>query len=143
MVHVDVGVTHALSPRHPTKKRVRSKLAFPGTKALKQNPEALQIGCKLRRWRATLVLVHFRRRLETMRPRERYPKSHPLKKRAGQDSAGWTYILFAQRTTKGIAQMTNHLMSGHGSPTGLTVWTHLGDSVKHFFLVAKTEESLH
>jgi hypothetical protein len=44
MVHVEVGVTHALGPRHSTKKRVRSRLDFPGTKALKQNPELLQIG---------------------------------------------------------------------------------------------------
>ena len=39
--------------------------------------------------------------------------------------------------------MTNHLMRGHSSPTWLTVWTHLGESVEHLVPVARTQESLH
>lgn len=36
MVHVEVGVTHALCPRHLTKHRVRSELATRSTEALKK-----------------------------------------------------------------------------------------------------------
>ena len=39
--------------------------------------------------------------------------------------------------------MTNHLMRGHSSPTGLTVWMHLGESSEYFVPIAGTQESFH
>ena len=73
MIHVEVGVAHALGPRHLTKHRVRRELALRCTEALRKNAELLQIGCKLRWQRTTLLLVHFRPCLDAMWPRERDP----------------------------------------------------------------------
>jgi hypothetical protein len=39
--------------------------------------------------------------------------------------------------------MTNHLMSGHASPTALTLGTHPGQSVEHFVAVSYFAESFH
>jgi hypothetical protein len=39
--------------------------------------------------------------------------------------------------------MTNHLMSGHASPTVLTLGTHPGQSVEHFVAVLYFAESFH
>ncbi len=39
--------------------------------------------------------------------------------------------------------MTNHLMRGHSSPTGPTVWMYLGESIEYFVPVARTQESFH
>jgi hypothetical protein len=39
--------------------------------------------------------------------------------------------------------MTNHLMSGHASPTALTLGTHPGQSVEHFVAVLYFAESFH
>ncbi len=41
MVHVKVGVAHALGPRHLTERCVRSKLALRITEAVKKNAELL------------------------------------------------------------------------------------------------------
>ena len=73
MVHVEVGVTHALCPRHLAEHRVRRELALRSTETLKKNAERLQIGCKLRGYRTTLLLIHFRPRLDAARPLERDP----------------------------------------------------------------------
>ncbi|MGC2283196.1 MAG: hypothetical protein WA603_24505 [Candidatus Acidiferrales bacterium] len=39
--------------------------------------------------------------------------------------------------------MTNHLMSGHASPTALTPGTHPGQSVEYFVAVLYFAESFH
>jgi hypothetical protein len=39
--------------------------------------------------------------------------------------------------------MTNHLVSGHASPTALTLGTHPGQSVEHFVAVLYFAESFH
>ncbi len=39
--------------------------------------------------------------------------------------------------------MTNHLMRGHSSPAGRTVWMHLGESIEYFVPIARTQESFH
>jgi len=52
-------------------------------------------------------------------------------------------VLFAQRHTERIAQMANHLMSGHAAPTPLAVGAHLAQAIQHFLLVAIIQESSH
>ena len=39
--------------------------------------------------------------------------------------------------------MTNHLMDRHGSPTTLSVWMQLDQSIEYFVPNPKTRESLH
>ena len=112
-------------------------------KALQQNPELLQIRCKRRRRRPTLPLVQFRRRLDAMRPRDRNPQSRPLHKRASEESAGWFDALFAQGNSKGIAQMTNHLMRGHGSPSSPGVGRNPGKPFEHLIPVARMLQGFH
>jgi hypothetical protein len=68
MVRMEVGVAHTLGPRHLTQRCVRSELALRITQAVKKNAELLQIGRKLGRWRTTLVLVHLRPCLDSVRP---------------------------------------------------------------------------
>ena len=90
MVHVKVGVAHALGPGHLAEGCVRSELAIRITEAVKKNAELLQVGCKLGRWRTTLVLVHLRPRLDSVRPMKREPKRHPLINRAFDEGGGLT-----------------------------------------------------
>jgi hypothetical protein len=143
MVHVKVGVAHALAPRHLTERCVRSELDLRNTELVKENAEFLQVGCKLGGWRASLVLVHFRPRHDSVRPMKREPKRHPFINRAFEESGGLSHPLFPKCCPKGIAQMTNHLMGGHASPTTLTLRTHTTQSVEHFFAVRQIEESFH
>ena len=49
MVHVEVGVSHPLGPRHPTQCCVRKELALRTTEAIKKNAKILQIGRELGR----------------------------------------------------------------------------------------------
>jgi hypothetical protein len=49
MVHVEVGVSHPLGPRHLTQCCVRKELALRTTEAIKKNAEILQIGRELGR----------------------------------------------------------------------------------------------
>jgi hypothetical protein len=58
MVHVKVGVAHALGPRHLTERCVRSELTLRIAEATEKNAELLQVGGKLGRGPTTLVLVH-------------------------------------------------------------------------------------
>lgn len=52
-------------------------------------------------------------------------------------------MLFAQRHTERIAQMANHLRSGHAAPTPLAVGAHLAQAIQHFLLVAIIQEGSH
>jgi len=56
---------------------------------------------------------------------------------------GRTDVLFAQRRTERIAQMANHLMSGHAAPTPLAIGAHLAQTMEHFVPVAIIHESFH
>src|SRR6266478_2457308 len=103
MVHVEIGVAHALGPRHLAERCVRSELAIRITEAVKKNAELLQVGCKLGRWRTTSVLVHLMPRLDSVRPMKREPKRHPLINRAFEEGGGLTYPLFPKCCPKGIA----------------------------------------
>ncbi len=124
MIHVKVGVAHAFAPRHLTERCVRSELDLRSTEAVKKNADFFQVGYKLGRLRTTLVLVHLGPCLNSVRPMKREPKRHPFINRAFEEGGGLTYPLFPKCCPKGIAQMTNHLMGGHASPTTLTLRAH-------------------
>ena len=124
MVHMKIGMAHALGPRHLTEHCVRSELALRITEAVKKNAELLQVRHKLGWWRTTQVLVHLRPRHDSVRPMKREPKRHPLIYRALEQGAGPTDLLFPECRSKRIAQMTNHLMGGHASPVALTFGAH-------------------
>jgi hypothetical protein len=76
-------------------------------------------------------------------PMKREPKRHPFINRAFEQGGGLTYSLFPKCRSKGIAQVTNHLMGRHASPTALTLRAHPVQSVEHFFAVRHIEESFH
>jgi hypothetical protein len=50
--------------------------------------------------------------------------------------------LFAQCNSKGIAQMADHLMSGHAPPKSLALRTHSTEAIQHGIPVMFIEESL-
>jgi len=122
---------------------VRSKLAVRITEAIKNNTEFLQVGCKLGRWRATLMLIHLGPCLDSVRPMKREPQRRPFINGPFKERSGLTYLFFPQCCPKGIAEMTNHLMGGHASPTALILGAHLCQSVEHFVAVGCVEESFH
>jgi hypothetical protein len=143
MVNVKIRVAHALRPRHLTKCRVRSELAVKSTEALKKNAERLQIRNQLRGRRTTAPLVHFRPCLESVWPWHRNPKSHPLKKRRLRPLFRWADKFFAQRGSKGVAQMAYHLSSRHAPPAGQSIWLDLRKSVEYPMLIPNAQKSLH
>ncbi len=93
MIKVEVGVAHALGPGHLPKHGVRRKFTFPGTETPKQTAEFLQVGCKVHGGRATLLLVHFRARLEAVRPPNWNPEASGFRiVRMNRLCAGLTYL---------------------------------------------------
>jgi hypothetical protein len=78
-----------------------------------------------------------------MRPMNREPKRRPFINRAFEQGGGLTYLFFPKCRPKGIAQMANHLMGGHVSPTGFTLRAHPLQSVDHLFSVRYIEECFH
>jgi len=96
---------------------------LPTAEPLKQNAKVLNVRGEFNGSSTALLLIHFRARLDAVRPPEGHPESRPLIDRPLEERRGRTDVLFAQRHTERIAQMANHLMSGHASPTPLAVGT--------------------
>lgn len=98
-----------------------SEVMLPTAEPLKQNAKVLNVRGEFNGSSTALLLIHFRARLDAVRPPEGHPESRPLIDRPLEERRGRTDVLFAQRHTERIAQMANHLMSGHASPTPLAV----------------------
>ncbi len=52
---------------------MRGEFAFPATELVKQSAKLLDIRCKFNRLGATLLLIHFRARLDAVWPLKRHP----------------------------------------------------------------------
>ena len=86
---------HPLSPRQLTKHCMRREFALPVTELVKQPAKLLDIRCKFHGPGTTLLLIHFRARLDAVWPPKRYPQSRPLIDRAFEERGGQADLLFA------------------------------------------------
>ena len=77
VIHVEVGMPHPLSPRQLTKHCMRREFALPDTELVKQPAKLLDIRCKFHGPGTTLLLIHFRARLDVVWPPEEVPTEPP------------------------------------------------------------------
>jgi hypothetical protein len=73
VIHVEVGMPHPLSPRQLTYHCMRGEFALTATELVKQPAKLLDIRCKFHGTGTTLLLIHFRARLDAVWPLKRYP----------------------------------------------------------------------
>ena len=109
---------------------MRGEFALPAAELVKQRAKLLDVRCKFHRLGTALLLINFRARLDAVRPLKRHPQSRPFIDRAFEERGGRADLLFAQCCPKRVAEMTNHLMSGHVAPTPRAVRTHSAQTIK-------------
>jgi hypothetical protein len=139
MIKMEVGMAHALNPGELSKHGVGSEFAFQGTKALKQNAEVCKVGCKALRRRPAMLLVHFRTRLEAVRPRQWDPERERLQDHTQKNSVRRTDVLFTECRSQRIAKMADHLVGSHCSPSALRIRPQLGQTVKYFVSIVRIQ----
>src|SRR5262245_60611928 len=62
------------------------------------------------------LLIHFRPRLDSMRPRQRRVKRDPFHHRTGERVADRRNLFLAKREFKRVAKVANHLIRRHPTP---------------------------
>lgn len=76
------------------------------------------------------MLVHFGPGFDAVWPSARKPQRRPLVYGPLEERRRRTHLLFAERCSKRIAQMANHLVRRHASPLSLTIRPHTAEPVE-------------
>ena len=143
MVHVQVDQAHAVGLRHPTKYGMCVRFRFGGAEAVEQGAQIGYICRKLLWSSATLLLIKFWPRGESVPPLQRQPQGSPLQGRARQQVVNRLYILFAEQEAEGIVQMADHLSDSHDAPVPLQIGAEFRHSVHNFFALAGVQQCFH
>ena len=121
MVGVEVAKAHPLRPGEMAEVGMRSgaELSRRLGEALDQVAELLHIAGEIRGGSAAGLLVELGKGLETVRPGNGRPKGHPFEQQPG--SRNWSRLgrPIAHIEPETIAEMADHVVSGHASPASL------------------------
>src|SRR5215475_11983642 len=118
MVAMQIAPAHPLVLGHIAEERVRTKLDIFRLlgEAFDQRYELTPVALEIIGRRSADLLIHFRPRLDSPRPRQRRVKRDPFHYRARKRVADRRNLFLAKREFKRVAQMTDHLMWRHPTP---------------------------
>src|SRR5215510_6350346 len=118
MVAMQIAPAHPLVLGHVAEERVRTKLDIIRLRgeAFDQRYELSPVALEIIGRRSADLLIHFRPRLDSARPRQRRVQRDPFHNRARKRVADRRNLFLAEREFKRVAQVTDHLMRRHLAP---------------------------
>ena len=145
MIGVEIGPSHPRRMRHPAEDRMLRPLGISRAcrHSFEQHGQLRDVASKLAWTRALTSLIDLRARFDARRPLQRKVQRRPFHKGSVEPACCRADALFGQRHAAGIAQMTDHLMRRHLSPSTSAVWAHGSQSSKNLRPAVIACERLH
>src|SRR6266540_4142857 len=118
MVAMQIAPAHPFGLGHVAEERVRTKLDIFRRRgeAFDQRYELSLVALEIIGRSSADLLINFRPRLDSPRPRQRRVKRDPFHYRARKRVADRRNLFLAKREFKRVAQMADHLMRRHLTP---------------------------